>query len=69
MNDNDYGRKFCQHCDNYHQYVCAEHRYPTYEQLRKKIAILEAQIQQQRTTEIRNYRDQYDYLPYENEDR
>jgi len=37
--------------------------------LRQKITTLETQIQQQRKTEIRNYRDQYDYLPYENEDR
>ena len=38
-------------------------------QLRKRITILETQLHQQRTIETRNYRDQYDYLPYEEEDR
>jgi cell division protein FtsB len=41
----------------------------TITQLRKRITTLETQIHQQRTTETRHYRDQYDYLPYEEEDR
>jgi cell division protein FtsB len=41
----------------------------TITQLRKRIITLENQLHQQRTLETRNYRDQYDYLPYEEEDR
>ena len=41
----------------------------TITQLRKKIATLEAQLHQQRALETRRYKDSYDYLPYEEDER
>ena len=41
----------------------------TIEWLRKRVAALESQIRQQRAAEARRYRDQHDYVPYEDEDR
>jgi hypothetical protein len=39
----DYQRTFCARCDNYRGYVCAEHREPSYEQLRQRLAAAEAE--------------------------
>lgn len=44
MSDNDYGRYMCPRCDIYRGYVCAEHREPSYEELKQRLAAAEARL-------------------------